>query len=449
MDSFFLYTNRRIMAKNKKSNKYFENHKKDKIDIRNKHFDFGFYATEYKKLLEKKYFILLDNGEVFSISFDEGNFFHLLGFHKFENTLFYSMINDETINYTQQNFFEDVYNGNIWYEGFNENKIQIPEKFKDSTLIHSFKEHELTDKTKHTLEDRFPYFSYENILKILKNKLVINFEKDKSEYKVRASRILFYFLSDKKRNLNMFVDGEKECFVTSFYLESKKDIYKYKIDGTKMKTFDVLCLYIEDTQNYQGIEFTPDWVKIRNLVGDGCEKYEELKTLLKKGRICTKLLEDELDQIIEKISETKIEIEKLQEENQILRLKYSYYTEDDQEESALRLMDYDIDIEEHLINEIEIKNLQKLIDKTNTKILNINNLLKRLEDKKQRISLTTSDIETLDINVIKRIYIPLIKNSEYWNEEFWKYFIHNYEYQKENINPRQLKKMYTNWSGEK
>ena len=41
------------MAKNKKSNKYFENHKKDKIDIRNKHFDFGFYATEYKKLLEK------------------------------------------------------------------------------------------------------------------------------------------------------------------------------------------------------------------------------------------------------------------------------------------------------------------------------------------------------------------------------------------------------------
>lgn len=431
------------MAKNKKSNKYFENHKKDKIDIRNKHFDFEFYATEYKKLLEKKYFILLDNGEVFSVSFDEGNFFHLLGFHKFENTVFYSMINDETIDYTQQNFFEDVYNGNIWYEGFNENKIEIPEKFKESTLIHSFKEHELTDKTRHTLEDRFPYFSYENILKILKNKIVIDFEEENSKYKVRASKILFYFLNKQNRNLNMFVDGEKECYVTSFYLESKKDIYKNKSDGTKMNTFDVLCLYIEDTQNYQGVEFAPDWVKIRNLVKEN-DKYDEMRALLKKGRICTKLIEDELKQIVGKIVEIEINMKKLKKDKQILELEYAYYFDEyNKEESILKLMDYDIDIEEQ---SMDIKELEQLIDKTNKEILNDDNLLKKLHDKEQIISLTASEIASLDINVIKKVYIPLIKNSKYWKDEFWRYFIHNYEYQKENIYPRQLRQIYLEWS---
>ena len=241
----------------------------------------------------------------------------------------------------------------------------------------------------------------------------------------------------------MFVDGEKECYVTSFYLESKKDIYKNKSDGTKMNTFDVLCLYIEDTQNYQGVEFAPDWVKIRNLVKEN-DKYDEMRALLKKGRICTKLIEDELKQIVGKIVEIEINMKKLQKDKQILELEYAYYFDEyNKEESILKLMDYDIDIEEQ---SMDIKELEQLIDKTNKEILNDDNLLKKLHDKEQKISLTASEIASLDINVIKKVYIPLIKNSKYWKDEFWRYFIHNYEYQKENIYPRQLRQIYLEWS---
>lgn len=72
-------------------------------------------------------------------------------------------------------------------------------------------------------------------------------------------------------------------------------------------------------------------------------------------------------------------------------------------------------------------------------------LVKTLEEKAEEITSALPEIEELDKKVLEQIYLPLIENSEFWKEEFWDYFIHNFDYLREIITPKQLRNEYKKW----
>ena len=268
----------------------------------------------------------------------------------------------------------------------------------------------------------------------------------KSDYNVRATKILFHLISEKNRNLNIFIDEDdgENCFVTSFYLESQKNIYKRRKDGTQMDKFRVLCLYIEEKQNHQPVKFSADWVATREFVAKGCETYNRIRRLMKKGAICTNSLKSNLTDIIKRKDEILLEIERLENEETILNLEniYSIASESNKDEYALKLMDYDIDIEFILTDQ---KDLKRKMNKNKHEIKTKKKLVKTLEEKAEEITSALPEIEELDKKVLEQIYLPLIENSEFWKEEFWDYFIHNFDYLREIITPKQLRNEYKKW----
>ena len=68
--------------------------------------------------MKKKYYFILVNGQKFFLKFEEGNFYHLLGFHKFTKTIFVQMIELDAYSYNATNFYNDVMNENIKFDGW-------------------------------------------------------------------------------------------------------------------------------------------------------------------------------------------------------------------------------------------------------------------------------------------------------------------------------------------
>lgn len=104
------------MAKKKKGYRELKKYRIANGDTNEFVVDFKKYADEFTKLLKKKYCFILGNGQKFFLKLEEGNFYHLLGFHKFTKTIFVQMIEQDAYSYNATNFYNDVMNENIKFD---------------------------------------------------------------------------------------------------------------------------------------------------------------------------------------------------------------------------------------------------------------------------------------------------------------------------------------------
>lgn len=150
-------------------------------------------ADEFKKLLKKRYYFLLSNGQKISLKFEEGNFYHLLGFHKFTKTVFVQMISQDTYSYNATDFYNDVLNEHIKFDWWDEKKVTVPQNLLNAGYCSNFIDQKNDSEVKDVINRRFPYFTYDNLIKIFSNKVVIDYNMEESESDVQADKIFLFF----------------------------------------------------------------------------------------------------------------------------------------------------------------------------------------------------------------------------------------------------------------
>ena len=435
------------MAKKKKGYQDYKKYRKNQgrsEKLSEEDIDFCYLAKEYSKLLGKKYHVILNNDEKIDFIFREGNFYHLLGFHKFVRTIFHYMIMQKSIAYSQMNFFRDTLAGNIKYTSYNQQKIQEIEKVPKNQSFELFFEHEKTIAIKNVLYRRFPYFSYDNVIDILKNKIVIDFDQEKSISNVRANKIFYKFLDETQRNLNLFLDDEGEdYFTTSFFLEDSKDIFKKQKNGQYMDMLDVLCLYIEDSKTNEPIDF---WINWEVVVKHVTKKYKlsMVKTLKKYfsiGRMTAKNISVEIANVENLLCNLRKGMKEYNSQLIIGDLLEKYVANNKQE-TALELMEYGIDVMEKISN-IELERKRYFNTRKRRKELKRN--ISKAEKKCDLLKKSYQEIHKLDILKMKAVYIPLLANSDTWEDEFWDYVLNKQNCFNETIYPHTIKEMYLQW----
>lgn len=94
------------MAKSNKYLQYAKSRKKTQFDI-----DLQQLATEYSKLLNKKFCYVFSDGAKIQFQFKMENFYHLLGFHKLTDVTVVKMV--EECKLKKEDFFKYVRDGKI------------------------------------------------------------------------------------------------------------------------------------------------------------------------------------------------------------------------------------------------------------------------------------------------------------------------------------------------
>ena len=161
--------------------------------VRGKCVNIQIIAQEYKRLIGKQYVVGIENGETINLTFTDKDFYHLIGFQKFKGASIVKMIEDPA--YNKKKFFKEVLAGNIT---FYETKVRL--KNMDRYCVDG-KWIELCDVEADknitlVLNNRMPYFSYDNVNYLIKGELVALFDKNKapSWRKLDADKIFFRFL---------------------------------------------------------------------------------------------------------------------------------------------------------------------------------------------------------------------------------------------------------------
>lgn len=406
------------------------------------------YADEFSKLLKKIYHFILSNEQKISLKFEEGNFYHLLGFHKFTKTVFVQMISQDTYNYNATDFYNDVLNEYIKFDWWNEEKVAVPKNLLDAGYYSNFIDQKNDREVKDVINRRFPYFTYDNLIKIFTNKVVIDYNRDESESDVQADKIFFVFLSETNRNLNLCINGEKdEYFPTTFFLENTKDWFKYKKDGELSDILDILGAYVEDTDYNKTILFKMNWRCIRTkiLEENNIEFYGEMKKLFNKENITSFYMRQQILELQMKISQQTREMDELNDKIAICDLKVRYLDDSFDQDVVLGLMDFGIDVENERLSKAEIvKEKKQLYKELSTK----GELNKKHEKKIKKIQNAMLSIQQLDILMVKYVYNRFIDNSVFWSNSFWDFFIGKYNWIESDIEPVEMKKIYKDWKND-
>lgn len=339
------------------------------------------------------------------------------------------MIMNPSIEYSQTNFYKDVLDRKINYKGFVMERVAdlIPDLNVQS--YKNFYEHDKTKEIEDVLERRFPYFSHDNVIEMLRNKIVIDFERENSISEIRANKIIFKFIQKVQKNLNLFLDDENgEYFITSFFLENNQDMYKKAKDGTYMNTMDVLCLYIEDSMDYSPVDFQVNWKVVTKYVIDqyNISSIGKLKKYFSIEKITKSFLEgekqknkDKIDSLEKQITEKKEEVRELMTDN-------------------VDIADGD--------DKNEIKKALKI---SNKRLKEYKEDLKRAKKKAELINNSFGEIDRLNVLKMKSVYIPLLANSDIWEDEFWIYVLEKWDCFQNAINPQKIKSTYWRWKNDK
>ena len=395
--------------------------------------------------MKKKYYFILGNGQKFFLKFEEGNFYHLLGFHKFTKTIFVQMIEQDAYSYNATNFYNDVMNENIKFDWWDEEKVIVPPNLLDAGYCRNFIDQKEESDVKNVINRRFPYFTYDNLIGMLSNKVIIDYDEEQSESDVRADKIFFTFLSETNRNLNFGVDvGKKGYFPTTFFLENKKDWFKYKKDGKPSDILDILGIYIADTDCGKTILFKTNWGAVRTKILNEYNiiSYTDMKKLFNKENVTSFYMRNQIAELKKRILEQTGEIEELKYKIGIMELEIRYLDNDSDEDAILGLMDFGIDVESEELSRGEIlKENKKLLKDMHIK----NELNKKLEKKIKKIQNAMSDIQKLDRLMVQSIYNNFVDNSVFWIKSFWDYFIEEFNWIESDIEPVKLKKIYADW----
>lgn len=320
------------MATNNKYLQYKKSHKKTEINI-----DIQNLAIEYSKLLNKKFIYVFSGGEQIEFQFKTENFYHLLGFQKLTDVTVIRMIQNEKL--SKADFYEHVKDGNITMD------------FTDGSIIGDFdtkivnmQDTSWKSKLGEVKANRFQYFTEEKVLEMLIKDPVIDFDPETTDTLIEADKIFFEYITDQARNLNLFIgydEKKKIYYPPTFFLEMKKDNYKYTTDGEPHPELKILSRCIVNTENNVIIDFKIKWQNVRaefknTALYDG---QRWMKKWIHSPHILSRQVECEIEIQKEKIIEYEEELKELKEKQDIATLICQLQSEK-KEDAQLALIEH-------------------------------------------------------------------------------------------------------------
>lgn len=411
-------------------------------------------AQEYQKLEVNKYYFGIENGECIQLRFLDKNFYHLLGFHKFKEATIVKMIEDGA--YYKDKFYNNVLEGNLLFDG---KKIEFKNNstyLSAGKFVH-FSDVKETDGIKMVVDNRFPYFSYDNIMALFNSQLIVLYDKNKgnSWNKIDAEKIFFKFMTSEKRNLNLFIKHSKSsgCEApVSFSLEEV--INSYLLTGNQCKEKEqekatIIYIAIQNKGNVEFSKYEIYWDRVRYKYSKRVsENYVAEKRLhdyfYEKGKgIKSYEVKVVLNQVVAELNENVNQLNEVEIllDIEILKMKYAEIPETDSNiNAALELLEtYGIDIQmkssqtacsnediEELIGKKEV--LKKKITKLNTKIKKIRSNLPKLHQ-----------LEKEEIIHVYSVFLPEINKYE---DSFFDYLVDKCRVLEKNMKPRDIKELY-------
>lgn len=406
-------------------------------------------AKEYKKLQKYKYIFGLETGEKIELQFSDRDFYHLLGFQKFKNDVtIVKMIEDQA--YYKDNFYRNVLGGYITYD-----KITIPIKnietyFQNGKVVH-FDEATVNDSVKLVIENRFPYFTYDNIRMLMSSDIIVLYDKSKANpwNKIDADKIFFQLLAKEGKNLNFFIkkseNTEQECPV-SFFLEKEKDAYittRHDCEQREQAKAEITFRAVirKETQNIE--EFQVDWDKVRFFYSkNNLIEYKAHKKLAEYFPYGTLIDHNAAHKIYnEKVKERDElikELNKVQKDLDLI-MQYEHYVSEVEEEKklevALEILDkYGINVEE-VVLDLNTKQLSDEETLLKGRLSKCNRNIKKIE---KQIPV----IYELEKQEIVYVYKNFIANIEKYNDTFFCSLIDVYDVMHKSFSPKEIEKYF-------
>ena len=390
------------MAKSDKYLQYAKSRKKTQFDI-----DLQQLATEYSKLLNKKFCYVFSDGAKIQFQFKMENFYHLLGFHKLTDVTVVKMV--EECKLKKEDFFKYVRDGKITMDSTDTTIVgDLDEKILN--IQDSNKKSDLGEIKTH----RFQFFSEPQILELLKNDPVINFDKEECETIIDADKVFFKLIAEKSRNLNLFIGYDntvKRHFISTFFVEMEKDKFLQKKDGNPQQLLKILSREVIDTQRNKTIEFFIKWQNVRmEFKNEPFYKGQaRLKTWIKDVHISSKQVMNEINTQHKLLGEYQEKVEQLRERFDILGLIAQLNIPEEREEAQLKLMEYNIDADSD--EELQAYKQYDIIQVKRDK-LDMEKRLETLKNKLQKHKKYLPDIKEMEIQEVMRayqVYLPEVK----------------------------------------
>jgi len=336
-------------------------------------------ALEYEKLLNKKFCYIFQGNIRTEFQFRMKNFYHLLGFHKLTDVSAVRMVENNRM--SKENFFKYMLAGKITLESTNEELIE--EVYRPIISISASKRTSALGEIK---ASRLAYFSESRVRELLISDPVIDFDKSDCDTIIEADKIFFKLISEKKRNLSLFIGYdqiEENYYTATFFLEQIRDRYKQRASGGLQPVLSILSRAIVNTMNNEVEEFIVKWENVRNELSDSphFRAQSRLKTWISSKHIESKMVEQEIANQKKLIADYKEDLVRLQERYKLGCLVKMLEDERQKEEAALSLMDYEIDVEyEHQLAEYRdmvLLDILKEINRLKQKCEALDNKLKK------------------------------------------------------------------------
>lgn len=414
-------------------------------------------AEEYKKLIGNKYIIGIENGEIVRLSFTTRDFYHLIGFKKFRDASIVRMIEDSA--YGKQQFFKDVLNGDIT---FSETNIHVKnmEKYYVDGKWKELCEVQEDNNILLVLNNRMPFFTYNNIMHLLKGELVALFDKNQAPEwrKIDADKIFFRFMETEKKNLNFFIRKEKkeerDCPV-SFFLEASKDEYlRTKIGSSELMQKKVQVTYRAFCYNGTQIKvFEILWEKIRfyyakNYLPELYKSQKRLEEFFPSGTVVSSILVHELLEEKRRLLLNVIrELNEIEKQYQFKSKIHLYNILSDNEEKELLAIEvieeYDVDIEQDpmIIQENELKIIEQNQRRLKEQITVLNKQIKKCNK-------FLPCLQKLECEEVIYAYSEFIPEINSYEESFIEYLISDVKIKENNIFPKEIKNFYETFKAE-
>lgn len=419
------------MAKNNKYLQYVKSRKKTQLDI-----DLQELAVEYSRLLNKKFCYVFSGGIEIQFQFKMENFYHLLGFHKLTDVTVVKMVENHKLK--KEDFFKYVKDGKITMDSTD---VAIVGDYEDKILNikDSNKKSDLGEIKTH----RFQFFSETQVLELLRNDPIIDFDKEECETYIETDKVFFKLIAEKNRNLNLFIgydDDLKRHFVSTFFVEMEKDKFLINKAGDVQPLLKILSRKVIDTQNNAVIDFFVKWKNVRDeFVKEPFYRGQtRLKTWINDKHILSKQVMNEIDSQRKLLKQYREEIERLRVQFDVLGLIAQLNIPEEKEEAQLKLMEYEIDADN--VEELEVYKRHDMIQVKSDK-LKMENKLAALENKLQKHEKYLPDIKELEIQEVLSAYQIHLPEIQLERERVRK-VLEVKEIFHETIFPEELKKIY-------
>ena len=383
-----------------KVNKYLLQGRKAKTQL---HIDLQQIALEYEKFLNKKFCYLFQGNIRTAFQFQMDNFYHLLGFHKLTDVTVVRMVEDNRMK--KEAFYKYIRSGKITMD------FTDPQIVEDTYLpIKNICDTSKVSALGEVKASRLAFFTEKNVWDLLLSNPVIDFDSSDSDTVIEADKIFFKMISEKNRNLNLFIgfnEEERNHYTSTFFLEQVRDRYKKRKAGDDQPILNILSCRVVNTMNNKVEQFIVKWENVRTeLASSPCYRAQNrLKKWIKSHHIESLEVEKEIHIQEQMLKELDEELLQLDNEQRIVNLCERLKDKDKKEDAILGLMDFDIDAEDETALE-QYAGIQ--LSDIKNEIIRLQQKRESLDNKQKKHIQLLPDLKQLEREEIRLIYQPYV-----------------------------------------